>query len=218
VGKVLPVGNPPDLDALGVAIEALGSGLPVAVPTDTVYALAVDPFRPGASERLFTIKRRSREIDLSVMVGSLEQALELVTALPEAARRLMERFWPGPLTLVLPRRPGLEADLGDDELTVGVRMPSHPVPLALCRYVGPLGVGTAGLQGAAELVTADEVASVFGDGVAVVLDGGRCAGLPATVVDATGEDPHLIREGRLPWSDILAALAGGSAGPSGSEG
>lgn len=213
MSKILPVGNPPDLDALEAAVDALSSGLPVGVPTDAVYALAVDPFRPGASERLFTIKRRSREIDLPVLVGSLEQALELVTALPEAARRLMERFWPGPLTLVLPRRPGLEADLGDDELTVGVRMPSHPVPLALCRYVGPLGVGTAGIQGGAELVTADEVSSTFGDGVAIVLDGGRCAGLPATVVDATGEDPHLIREGRLPWSEILTALDLGGDGP-----
>lgn len=206
MSKVLPAGNPPDLDALEAAIDVLGQGLPVGIPTDTVYALAVDPFRPGASERLFTVKRRSRELDLPVLVGSLEQALELVTALPEPARKLMERFWPGPLTLVLPRRPGLEADLGDDELTVGVRMPSHPIPLALCRFVGPLGVGTAGLQGAAELMTAEEVASTFGDGVPVVLDGGRCAGPPATVVDATGEDPHLIREGGLPWPDVLAAL------------
>jgi L-threonylcarbamoyladenylate synthase len=206
VSEILPAGNPPDLEALEMAIEVLGSGLPVAVPTDTVYALTVDPFRPGASERLFTIKRRSRELDLPVLVGSLDQALGLVTALPEAARRLMERFWPGPLTLVLPRRPGLEADLGDDELTVGVRMPSHPIPLALCRYVGPLGAATAGIQGGAELETADEVSSTFGDAVPVVLDGGRCAGLPATVVDASGEDPHLIREGRLPWSEVVAAL------------
>jgi L-threonylcarbamoyladenylate synthase len=204
--KVIPVGDTLDPATTELVLDALDAGLPVAIPTDTVYALAVDPFVVGASERLFTIKRRSREIDLPVLVGSLEQALELVTALPEAALRLMEQFWPGPLTLVLPRRPDLEADLGDDELTVGVRMPSHHVPLELCRHVGPLGVGTAGLQGEAELMTADEVAATFGDAVAVVLDGGRCAGLPATVVDATGEDPHLIREGRLPWSEIQAAL------------
>jgi L-threonylcarbamoyladenylate synthase len=204
--KIIPVGDSLDSETTELVLDALDAGLPVAIPTDTVYALAVDPFVVGASERLFTIKRRSREIDLPVLVGSLEQALELVTALPQAARRLMEQFWPGPLTLVLPRRPDLEADLGDDELTVGVRMPSHPVPQELCRHVGPLGVGTAGLQGMAELVTADEVAATFGDAVAVVLDGGRCAGLPATVVDATGEDPHLIREGRLPWSEVQAAL------------
>lgn len=204
--KVIPVEDTLDAGVLELVAEALASGLPVAIPTDTVYALAVDPFRPGASERLYTLKRRSREIDLPVLVGSLEQALTLVTALPECARRLMERFWPGPLTLVLPRSPELTADLGDDELTVGVRMPEHAVPLALCRQLGPLGAAAAGLQGEAELETADEVAATFGDVVAVVLDGGRCAGPPTTVVDATGDDPHLIREGRLPWADIMGAL------------
>jgi L-threonylcarbamoyladenylate synthase len=198
--------DPLGAEAMEVAMKALAAGLPVALPTDTVYVLAVDPFVPGASDRLFGLKRRPRDQDLSVLVASVWQALRLATAVPEAGRLLMDRCWPGPLTLVLPRDREVAADLGDDDLTVGLRMSDHPVPRALCREVGPLAVATAGAQGEAELETAEDVAEMFGDAVPVVLDGGRCAGLPATVVDATGEEPHLIREGRLSWAAALEAI------------
>lgn len=193
-------------EGLAEAVAALEAGQPVGLPTDTVYVLAVNPFVPGASDRLFALKRRPRDLDLPVLVATVDQALALVTSLPDPARRLMETCWPGPLTLVLPRDPELAADLGDDDLTIGVRMSDHPVLRALCEAVGPLGVATAGIHGDRELQTAQEVADVFGDAVPIVVDGGHCAGLPATVVDATGEDPHLIREGRLPWDDALAAI------------
>jgi L-threonylcarbamoyladenylate synthase len=192
--------------ALEAAREALASGLPVGLPTDTVYVLAVNPFVAGASDRLFALKRRPRHLDLPMLVASVDQAVGVTTALTDAARRLMERCWPGALTLVLPRDPDLAADLGDDDLTVGLRMPGHPIPLALCGQMGPLASAAAGIQGGPELETAAEVAETFGDAVPVVLDGGRCAGLAATVVDATGEEPHLIREGRLPWDEVLEAI------------
>lgn len=195
-------------DGIPAAVEALQAGSPVGLPTDTVYVLAVNPFVAGASDRLFALKRRPRDLDLPVLVGNLDQALGLVTALPEAARRLMERCWPGPLTLVLPRNPDLAADLGDDDLTIGVRMSAHPVVLEVCGKVGPLGVATAGIHGETELETAEEVSRTFGSTVPVVVDGGQCAGLPATVIDATGEDPHLIRQGRLPWEEALQAIRG----------
>jgi tRNA threonylcarbamoyl adenosine modification protein (Sua5/YciO/YrdC/YwlC family) len=188
------------------AQKALAAGLSVALPTDTVYVLAVDPFVPGASDRLFELVGRSREQDLPVLVSSVWQALKLATAVPEASRRLMEACWPGPLTLVLPRDPEVAADLGDDDLTIGVRMSDHPVPLLLCRDVGPLAVATLGAQGDADVETAEEVAEEFGDDVTVILDGGPSAGLPSTVVDGTGEDPLLIREGRLPWATILEVI------------
>lgn len=188
------------------AQKALAAGLCVALPTDTVYVLAVDPFVPGASDRLFELAERPRERDLPVLVGSVWQALKLATAVPAASRRLMDRCWPGPLTLVLPRDPEVAADLGDDDLTIGVRMSAHPVPLLLCREVGPLAVATASAPGEPDFETAQEVAEEFDeDEVPVVLDGGRCAGRPATVVDGTGEDLHLIREGPLAWAEILAA-------------
>jgi L-threonylcarbamoyladenylate synthase len=189
------------------AQKALAAGLCVAIPTDTVYVLAVDPFVPGASDRLFELAGRSREQDLPVFVASVWQALNLATAVPDASRRLMDRCWPGPLTLVLPRDPEVAADLGDDDLTIGLRMPDHPVPLLLSREVGPLAVATAGAQGEPDFETAEEVAEEYDENeVPVVLDGGTCTGLPSTVVDGTGEDVHLIREGRLPWATIQEAI------------
>ena len=189
------------------AQKALAAGLCVAIPTDTVYVLAVDPFVPGASDRLFALVERPREHDLPVLVASVWQALKLATAVPDASRRVMDRCWPGPLTLVLPRDPEVAADLGDDDLTIGVRMSAHPVPLLLCREVGPLAVATGGASGEPDFETAQDVAEEFAeDEVPVVLDGGRCSGPPATVVDGTGEDLHLIREGRLPWASIIDAI------------
>jgi L-threonylcarbamoyladenylate synthase len=162
---------------------------------------------PGASDRLFELLERPREQDLTVLVASVRQALQLATSVPDVSRRLMEGLWPGPLTLVLPRDPEIAADLGDDDLTVGVRMPDHPVPLAVCKDVGPLAVATAGAGGDPDFETADEVADEFDeDEVPVVLDGGPCRNPGATVVDGTGEDPSLIREGRLPWATVLEKI------------
>lgn len=189
------------------AQKALASGLLVAIPTDTVYVLAVDPFVPGAADRLFELVERPRERDLPVLVASVWQALNLATAVPESSRKVMDRCWPGPLTLVLPRDPEVAADLGDDDVTIGLRMSAHPVPLALCRDIGPLAVATASATGEPDFETAEEVADEFDeDEVPVVLDGGRCAGFAATVVDGTGDDLHLIREGRLPWAAIQEAI------------
>ena len=202
------LGDPPPEDSLAEAARALAEGWPVAIPTDTVYGLAVDPFRPGATDRLFDAKRRPRDVNLPVLVTGREQALLLATAVPDGALALMERFWPGPLTIVVPSRPDLAADLGEDEATVGVRCPGHPVPRALCRVAGPLATTSANLHGQPTLPTAEEVVAVFGSTVPVVLDGGTCQGRPSTVVDCTGQEPKLLREGRVSWDDVRAVFAG----------
>jgi tRNA threonylcarbamoyl adenosine modification protein (Sua5/YciO/YrdC/YwlC family) len=200
-------GDPPLAEALKAAAEALRGGWCVALPTDTVYGLAADVSVPGATDRVFEVKHRPHDVDLPVLVAGIDQALGLATAVPEPARALMARFWPGALTLVLPRAPDLAADLGDDDATVGVRCPDHAVPLALCATVGPLATTSANLHGGDTPETAGEVAELFGDAVPVVLDGGPCAGAPSTVVDCTGVEPKLLREGRIRWDDVLAALA-----------
>jgi L-threonylcarbamoyladenylate synthase len=199
-------GDPPPEAALAEAVAALSAGLPIGVPTDTVYGLAADPTAPGATERVFRAKRRPREVDLPVLVATPDQALSLATAVPSVALALMDRFWPGPLTLVIPRRPDLSTDLGEDDATIGVRCPDHPVPRALCARVGPLATTSANLHGQPTSVTAQEVAAVFGAAVPVVLDGGPCRGSPSTVVDCTGQEPRLLREGRIPWAEVLRAL------------
>ncbi len=198
-------GDPPPAAAVEAAARALSSRQIVALPTDTVYGLAADPFATGAADRLFAVKRRPREVDLPVLVATEEQALSLTSAAPAVARRLMARFWPGALTVVLPRHPDLAADLGRDEATVGVRCPDHPVPIALCRTVGPLATTSANLHGQTPLTTAEEITATFGDAVAVVLDAGTCSASASTVVDCTGQEPKLLREGRIPWEEVLTA-------------
>jgi L-threonylcarbamoyladenylate synthase len=203
--EIVPAsGLPVPAHAVDLAARALASAQVVGLPTDTVYGLAADPFSTGGADRLFRLKRRPREVDLPVLVADLDQALELTTGVPDGARRLMDRFWPGALTLVLPRRPDLQADLGADEATVGVRCPAHPVPLALCRATGPIATTSANLHGQGPATTAAEVVATFGDSVAVVLDAGPCEGEPSTVVDCTGAEPKLLREGAIPWADVLA--------------
>ena len=197
-----------DARDIEAAARALASGLVVAIPTDTVYGLAVDPLRPGAAHRLFALKDRPREVHLPVLVADKDQVLQLAAVVPDIAHRLMTSFWPGALTVVLPRRRGSSADLGSDEATVGVRCPDHPVPRALCAQTGPLATTSANLHGQEPLTTADAVRAAFGDGVALVLDGGRCAGLPSTVVDCTGPEPRLLRWGRIPWEEVVAAAGG----------
>ena len=201
-------GDPPLSVAVKQAAEALTAGDIVGVPTDTVYGLAADPFHTGASDRLFALKRRPRSVELPVLVASEEEALTLTIAVPAAARRLMASYWPGALTLVLPRRPDLNADLGDDDATVGLRCPGHPVPLALCNAVGPLATTSANRHGDQPATTASELASAFGAGVALILDAGVCNGTASTVVDCTGEEPRLLREGQLPWAELAKTAAG----------
>ncbi|PLS76818.1 MAG: threonylcarbamoyl-AMP synthase [Actinobacteria bacterium] len=196
-------GDPAPPEVVAAATRALAAGNIVAMPTDTVYGLAVDPFRNGAADRLFALKRRPRQVDLPVLVADEEQALSLAVAVPEPARRLMARYWPGALTLVLTRGAEVTADLGTDDATIGLRCPGHPLPRALCAAAGPLATTSANLHGKPTLCTAAEVAAIFGDAVALVLDGGPCTGAPSTVVDCTGEVPKLLRQGRIPWAEVV---------------
>lgn len=193
------MGAPEDLQG---AVRALLAGEVIVIPTDTVYGVAVDPAQPGATGRLFAAKRRPRGVALPVLVSGPEQLAGLVAAVPPTAARLMERFWPGGLTIVLTRRPGLDLDLGGEEATIGVRCADHPVPAALCQAVGPLATTSANLHGQPTPATAAEVADELGPSVRLVVDGGACVGAPSTVVDCTGAGVRLLREGRIPWAAV----------------
>jgi tRNA threonylcarbamoyl adenosine modification protein (Sua5/YciO/YrdC/YwlC family) len=189
-------------------VAALVAGQAVVVPTDTVYGVAVDPSRPGATDRLFEVKERPTEAALPVLAADVEQAFSLTGDVPPTAVRLAAAFWPGGLTLVVPRRPGLGYDLGgvDDE-TIGVRVPDHDAVRSIARAVGPLACTSANLHGRPTPETAAGVAAELGSRVAVVLDGGTCAGAPSTVVSCTAEGVVVLREGRIPAAEIHAALA-----------
>jgi L-threonylcarbamoyladenylate synthase len=199
-------GDQPPAEAIDRAVKALSGGDIIGLPTDTVYGLAADPFHTGASDRLFRLKGRPRSVELPVLVGSEDQALALCTAVPASALRLMSRYWPGPLTLVLPRRPDLDADLGEEDATIGIRCPAHPVPLAICKQIGPIATTSANRHKEPSLTTAKEVSEALGHELVLVLDAGICDGLPSTVVDCTGEAPKVLREGRLSSGELCATL------------
>jgi L-threonylcarbamoyladenylate synthase len=208
-----------DPRAVALAAAVLGSGGVVALPTDTVYGLAADPTLPEGVERLFSLKDRPADVPLPVLVGDRHQAGEVARPLDSAARHLADRFWPGPLTLVLPRKHSFKADLGGPASarhTVGVRLPDHPLVQALCREVGPLAVTSANTHGSPPAVTAHQVVTTFQgrDGLVLVIDGGVCDGVPSTVVECRGPASRGLREGAIPWEQIFQGRAGASGPPS----
>lgn len=208
---IVPSPGDPSTADLAEAALAVARGEIVAIPTDTVYGLAADPFQPAAIRRLFEAKRRPASLALPVLVSGTEQALGLATAVPDAAIALMDAFWPGALTIVLSCRTELAAALRgdgpDSPPTVGLRHPDHRVPVAICEGAGPLATTSANLHGQPTPTTAAEVEATFGDVVGMVLDGGVCKGMASTVVDCTGAEPRLLREGRIAWPDVLAVVA-----------
>ena len=192
-------------EAIESALGALGRGEVVGIPTETVYGVAVDPFVPGATERLFSAKRRPDSAALPVLVAEAEQAGRL-GLVEERAAALVERFWPGPLTIVLRRRAGLSLRLGGDETTIGLRCPDQPVARSLLARSGPLAVTSANLHGEPPLRTAASLREVLGAALSVVVDAGPCEGLPSTVVSLIGESPTILRQGGIDLEEILAAI------------
>jgi L-threonylcarbamoyladenylate synthase len=195
---------------LNAVVEALKRGEVVGIPTDTVYGLAIDPNLAGAAGRLFAVKGRPETVPLPMLVADAKHLFALARELSPEARALAERYWPGPLTLVLPRSPkAAHLELGGDPATIGLRCPDNEVALALLREAGPLAVTSANRHGEPPLHTAAEVRESFGAALTGVLDGGRCDGTPSSVVRVTGGPLELIRAGAIAFEE-LEACAGGS--------
>jgi L-threonylcarbamoyladenylate synthase len=203
---VLDTSDPRALDEASRAL--LGGGI-VGLPTETVYGLAVLP-TASAVAALIAIKRRPPEKGIALLIDSLEQARALALV-ADAAAALAARFWPGPLTLVLPLLPGVELP---DEITggrpsIGLRLPDHPVPRALARRLGPLAVTSANLSGEPEARSAAALLASIGSGLALVLDDGPVrGGVPSTVVAVSvGQPLAVLREGAIPALLLRAAAA-----------
>jgi len=194
------------------AIRILREGGVVALPTDTVYGIGVDLSVAGGIERLFEAKRRPADRAIVLLLADAGQAATLAEW-PPAAAVLAEAFWPGGLTLVLPRRPGvaLPPELTGGRATIGLRVPDHPAPRALAAAVGPLPVTSANISGLPEARTADEILAQLGDAIDLVLDGGPSrGGPPSTVVDCAGEVPRILRSGAIATADVAARLRSAS--------
>jgi L-threonylcarbamoyladenylate synthase len=188
------------------AVEILKNGGIVAFPTDTVYGLGGDVFNVRAVERIYRVKQRSRHLPLPVLLADSTQLADIVASVPETARYLMRRFWPGGLTLVLPKKDTLPDIITAGSNKVAVRIPDHVVPISLIRGLGAPIIGTsANISDKPSPVTAEEVEQQLDSQVDLIIDMGRCpGGLESTVVDVTGEIPVILRRGVISEEEIRA--------------
>jgi len=187
---------------LGVSILKQG-GL-VAFPTDTVYGLGASANISQAVEQIYRVKERPLNMALPLLLADISQMSEVAEPVPPIAWLLANKFLPGALTIVLPRSKLIPDIITAGGVTVAVRIPAHPVPVALVRGLGTPIVGTsANLSGKPSALTADEVYSQFGDKVDLVIDGGKCpGGRESTIIDVTGEVAIILREGAISGEEL----------------
>jgi tRNA threonylcarbamoyl adenosine modification protein (Sua5/YciO/YrdC/YwlC family) len=193
-----------DGDRVDEVVTALREGQVVVLPTDTVYGLVALASDAVATARIFALKQRTEGVPLAVLCASSEQALALAAdPVDPAVLAVARRWWPGPLTLVLQRRAGVSLHLGEPATTIGLRVPDHDLVRAITERVGPVAATSANRHGEPVAVTADEARQAMGEGVAVIVDGGRLADRSSTVIDATGSPWRVLREGPISADEIF---------------
>jgi len=200
----------PREDRLQQAVEQLRSGRIVSLPTETFYGLSVDAFDVEACGRVNDLKRKPRGSPMLLLLSGPEQLALVAGPLPDTFPAITEMFWPGPLSLVVPAGPGLPPEVTGGLGTVGVRVPGLALPRRLAAALGrPITGVSANIMGRPPCRTAAEVAQVFPEGVAMILDGGpSTGGAPSTVLDLTGPRPRVLREGAIPVSALRPFLSG----------
>ena len=208
----MPLIVPPDEEHLGRAARLLRDGELVSFPTETVYGLGADARNPAAVRRIFSAKHRPTEHPLIVHLANASALDRWTRTVPPAARILADAFWPGPLTLILPRASDVSDAVTGGADSVGLRVPSHPVARALLERFSALGgdgvaAPSANRFGRVSATTAQHVADDFGDEVALIIDGGPCPhGIESTIVALTEDDPVVLRLGAIPVERIAAVL------------
>jgi len=186
------------IEGVRAAADAVRAGRCVVLPTDTVYGIGCDAFNNDAVETLLATKRRGPDMPVPVLVGSWVTIQGLVREFTETAKTLVEAFWPGGLSIVVPEAPSLPWNLGDTRGTVLLRMPNQPLALELLQETGPMAVSSANISGNPPATTAAEARQQFGDAVPIYLDGGTAEiGEPSTIIDISGPVPRILREGAI---------------------
>lgn len=208
--RVLPITE----EAMAEAVRLLLAGGLVAFPTDTVYGVGAHAFQPQAVEKLYTAKIRSRDKAIPLLLAKADDLSLVAEDIPPTAWPLVERFWPGGLTLVVRKR-AIVSDVVSPGSTVAVRVPDHPVPQALIAALGaPLAATSANLAGHPSPATAQDVVRELAGRVELILDGGPCpGGIPSTVLDLTTDPPTVLRAGAIAEEDIRPILLSGEALP-----
>jgi L-threonylcarbamoyladenylate synthase len=205
----------PQRDAIEEAAKWIRNGGLVALPTDTLYGLAADPFSAVAIARLFAVKGRAAERAVPLIAADAAQVAAQLGRLPAAGQRLAERFWPGPLTLLVPAPRALAAAVSGGTGRVGVRVPAHGVARAICAAAGrPITATSANVSGEPATPDPDQVERTLGGRLDLLIDAGTTpGGAASTIVDVTGADPALVRAGAISWDDIQAWLHSAPAHP-----
>lgn len=197
--QIIPVSDPL---AYSVAQDLLEVGELVAFPTDTVYGVGTPVFNKTGIANLYTAKLRDTAKAIPILLSDPSELTKVASDISEKVRKLANRFWPGPLTIIIPRRADLPDELSPYP-TIGVRMPDHPVALTLLKMMGPMAVTSANLSGEVNACSAQEVMAQLGGRIAMIIDGGRTpGGKPSTVVDCSGEKPVILRVGPISMTDI----------------
>ncbi|KAA3644878.1 MAG: threonylcarbamoyl-AMP synthase [Chloroflexi bacterium] len=203
--KVLSAYTP---NAISHTIDVLANGGVVAFPTDTVYGLGALAFDVDGIDRLYFIKGRDQAKSIAVLLSKIEELERLTPEPSEEILRLANRFWPGPLTMVVERSPDMPESLSSSTTTIGLRIPDHPVALDLLNASGPMAVTSANLSGEDNASTAEEVLKQLDGRIHLVLDGGRTpGGVPSTVVDLTTSELKVLREGPIKEKDMQLRTA-----------
>jgi len=194
------------VEAILRALEILKAGGLVALPTDTVYGVGALAFDGKAVESIYAAKDRPVEKAIPVLIGDLGDEEKVGADIPDSARRLATRFWPGPLTILVPKRADLPESVSATQ-TVGLRVPDHEVARALLRAAGPMAVTSANISGGQSPVTAEEVYKQLGGRIDLIIDGGKTpGGIPSTLVDCTAASLKVLREGPITLEALLSAL------------
>jgi L-threonylcarbamoyladenylate synthase len=203
----------PEPSLIRYAADQIRAGQVLGMPTDTFYGLAADPLNLRAVDRVYDIKSRSRHKPLSLLIESVDQAEVLAKSLPDEFYKLAERFWPGPLTMIVRAASRLPLKVTANSGNVALRVPNAKIPLAVVRAAGlPITATSANLSGASECTTAVAVRDQLQDRISIIVDGGTSPrSVASTIVDLTDEDTrwNVIREGAIPTQEISEFLAQG---------
>ena len=196
--------------AAQAARSAIEAGECIVLPTDTVYGIGADAFSPEAVQRLLAAKGRGRDMPPPVLIAESSLIRALATEVPEEAKELIARHWPGALTVICRIQPSLRMDLGDSKDTIALRVPDHELAREILHRTGPMAVSSANLSGLPAALTCDQAIDQLGTSVAVYLDGGElvsATGLPSTIVDFTHSSAgEVLRAGALPVAELRETL------------
>lgn len=188
------------------AVEIIQSGGVIAFPTDTVYGVGVSAFNKEAIEKLYNVKDRSKEKAIPVLIADPEELLKITSTPTKQVQTIINEFWPGPLTLIIPLLDSLPKNLSPTQ-TIGIRIPDFSLTRDLLRQTGPMAVTSANLSGEENSLTAEDVAVALGGKIDLILDGGKTpGGVSSTVLDCTQEESIILREGPISWDEIKQLL------------